>query len=110
MYMVTVGSASALITGVSISSAASALILSTVQNKENIEISTMSIIWTGVLILLAFLSSMAYLFYAEFGANIIVSDVPDAKDAFLAASFFAFFGAYIPVFASSIRDLRSSGN
>ncbi|WP_143421215.1 hypothetical protein [Halorubrum ezzemoulense] len=108
--MVSVESASALITGVSISSAAAALILNTVQKQENIKIGTMTILWTGVPILLAFMLSMGYLFYAEFGSNYLLTSERHAQLIFLAASLSAFAGAYLPVLVASIRNLWFVGD
>ena len=108
--MASVESASALITGVSISSAAAALILNTVQEKGDIEIGTMTILWTGVPILVAFILSMGYLFYAEFGSNLILSSERHAQLMFLAASFFAFAGGYLPVLVASFRNLWFVGD
>jgi hypothetical protein len=102
--MVSVESASALITAVSLSATAAALILNAANNNENISLSVYTISATGLIIAAAFLFSLGYLYYAEFGVHFTFLGLLGARRIFVIVSTFAFGGVYVPVALSIIRS------
>ena len=102
--MTSVESASALITAVSLSVTAAALILNIVNNKESANISLFTILITGLMIIMAFLFSIGYLYYAEFGTHLTFLGLLGVRRVFLLASVFAIAGVYVPVAISIVRS------
>jgi len=102
--MTSVESASALITAVSLSATAAALILNAVNNKQDTNITLFTILATGLMIATAFLLSIAYLYYSEFGTHLTLLGFLGARRVFLLVSVFAFAGVYLPVTVSIIRS------
>ena len=102
--MASVESASALITAVSLSATAAALILNAVNNNENANISLFTVLTTGLIIIMAFLFSIGYLYYAEFGTHLTLLGLLGVRRVFLLASVFAIAGVYVPVAISIVRS------
>ena len=102
--MASVESALALITAVSLSATAAGLILNAVNSKENANISLFAILVTGLMIAAAFLLSIGYLYYAEFGDHLTLLGFLGVRRVFLLVSIFAFVGVYAPVAIVIIRS------
>lgn len=102
--MTSVESASALITAVSLSATAAALILNAVNNKENANISLFAILMSGLMVIMAFLFSIGYLYYAEFGTHLTLLGLLGVRRVFVFAAAFAIAGVYVPVVLSIIRS------
>ena len=101
--MVSVESASALVTAVSLSATAAALILNAVNNHESVDLSIYTILLTGLAIAAAFIFSSTYLFYAEFGEYMSPYLKIGMKRTFVVVITLAFGGIYLPVIISTLR-------
>lgn len=102
--MVSVESASALITAVSLSATAAALILNAVNNHDSVDLSIQTIIFTSLAIAAAFLFSSTYLYYAEFGEHMSPYIQINVRRIFVLVVMLAFGGIYVPVTISLFRS------
>jgi len=92
--MVSVASASALITGVSLAVTTTALIINTINNRSDYELKKRTIKWSVVFVFTSFYFSLFYLYFAEFGS--IYNIKPPMDILFLLTFLASLFGIAIP--------------
>ena len=93
--MVSVASASALITGVSLAVTATALIINTINNRSDYELKKSTIKWSVLFVFSSFYLSLFYLYFAEF--NTLLNFKPPMDILFLLTFLFSVVGIAIPM-------------